>query len=304
MSLVNIRELGPYKIDRPFGLNNFSGVACHFNSLLQSLFSCPAFTHGMIQNRPYFESKNNSLSLCIISMLEFLIDKNVQIDVYLAKSPELSKYILMSLMKRLEENNKADEINLLFGRSQECAHEGLTLLLQMIDCDLINKLFELRWEKTYQCNACGYELKNTDAQFYHSVGHDRVADKKSFIINLRLRHEIIGDYNCENCKTKSTCKMVSKLTEMNKIIIVMFEKFTRKSYYYFPSTFMIKSACGFSLDINAVAQIEHYGSMSGGHYVSIASRNDKFYRFDDSNVSPAELGATDNTFLVFYHISY
>ena len=57
------------------------------------------------------------------------------------------------------------------------------------------------------------------------------------------------------------------------------------------------------LKYTAVARIEHYGNMNGGHYMCHALRGDgKWYCFNDSNVSEGSFEVTPNTYIVIYNL--
>lgn len=298
-SLVSIPELQRYIIRKPFGSINATGSMCHFNALLQALFSCPSFVKAMIEEKNTFRDKFNVLGCLLSDACAFLINDAVPDVDYQTKSQQISHIILNALEKTFKEKN----INTNFGDRQECAHEGLTLLLDMIDNKKISELFEQQHTKTINCLHCDHCLTITDNNIYHNVGTERITNKDQFIKNWYIKHELLSDYVCDKCNMKGA-NLTVKLTIINKIIVIMFNKFMHKKLEYFPSTFAIKSTKDKRVSINAVSQICHIGGMGGGHYFAIASRNDKFYEFNDSNVSEKSMEPNPLTFMVFYHISY
>ncbi len=298
-NLVTIPGLQRYVILRPFGSINATGSMCHFNALLQSLFSCPAFIRAMIEEKNYFVEKCNVLGCILSDSCAFLIDSNVSDSDYQIKSSKISHIILNALEKTFKEKN----INTNFGERQECAHEGLTLLLDMIDSKKISKLFEQEHTKTIICDNCNHTVEQTDRNIYHNTGGQHITDEQTFVFNWYTKKEKLNDYICDNCKQKGST-IITKASTINKIVVIMFEKFYRKTLEFFPNNFEILSTSEQHISINAVSQICHVGGMGGGHYFAIASRGNTFYEFNDSNVTEKNMEPNPLTFMVFYHISY
>lgn len=290
-------EMQPYIIDKPFGSMNVTGVMCYFNSLLQALYSCPSFVRSIIDNRTLFDDSKNLLGSALCRICEFLIS-DIDRDKYKAKAPYFAKYVLDALIIELDKQGK----KLNFGNNQECAHEGLTLLVDLLKCKPIEKLFTQKRKQIIKCMECHHIIEKEDINIYHNTGMELINDEPAFIKNWYKKVELLRDYTCDKCKSKS-CVLSNIVTAINDIIVIIYPKFFRKSLEYFPEKFTIKATDKTMISINAVSLIEHYGTMDGGHYTCRARRGKSIYHFNDSSYSECDLSPSTNTFMVIYHIN-
>jgi ubiquitin C-terminal hydrolase len=125
--------------------------------------------------------------------------------------------------------------------------------------------------------------------------------------NVLLTHlSTTDDFFCYICNKKTETKRVYSLTKVPEIIFCLHNLYVeyggqRKSRY-FPDQFKIDSINGGKLVYKLVGQIEHSGSLSGGHYWARALRKGEMvYMFNDLSVSSSNFISTPNTYIIVYH---
>jgi ubiquitin C-terminal hydrolase len=120
-----------------------------------------------------------------------------------------------------------------------------------------------------------------------------------------------ADFKCPRCNQKQSMFQTTRLKLIPEILVVLSKKYDiqglRKTDTVtdFPAELkfsgMDKSV---SIKYKAVSQIEHMGTMGGGHYNCNAMRKDgKWYTLDDTSVREGAFKPTSNTYLVFYHFA-
>jgi ubiquitin C-terminal hydrolase len=129
---------------------------------------------------------------------------------------------------------------------------------------------------------------------------------------LKMQNTFVDGFKCPKCEDTGKKFMSTRLTMVPEILIVLFKKYeVVKSYTEFPLELTFDTRVGNTLKYNLVAQCEHVGSFSmaggsGGHYYAICARKVEgetmAFQLNDSHCSPAELKATQNTYMAVYHI--
>jgi ubiquitin C-terminal hydrolase len=136
--------------------------------------------------------------------------------------------------------------------------------------------------------------------------------------NYITRHALYPeDYKCEKCGLKNAddnpITQIYRLARLSSVIVLSFHGFAshkkdkRSVPKYFPPQ-MSFNGTGGKLLYKVVAQIEHSGTVRGGHYIAKClrkspSNNIQLYCCNDSLITAAtELKATPNTYMVFYHL--
>ena len=89
---------------------------------------------------------------------------------------------------------------------------------------------------------------------------------------------------------------------LREIVVITFNKYHSKDNRWFPDELTFGAKGGTKLRYKIIGQVEHGGSMHGGHYYANAFRGDGFKRFNDSSVSGSTYGPTPLTYMVVYHI--
>lgn len=266
-----MKLLQPIFLSDPYGLYN-TGSICYFNSLLQILASCTSI---------YDITFNNSNAVENVFMKYVNMIKNNNVD------PNISSELIMTLHATLPN----------FGNGQESASEAFVLLLDQINNRQLKELFMHRFRCTNICNTC----KNiTEEKKDHSVVLNlfHVTDLKA--TDILLQENKLSDYKCEKCKELGSVRTY-RLTMLPEIIFCTFNVYNIKSKHLFPDILIFPGTTG-PLKYKLIGQIEHAGSLNGGHYWSRSLRKNNVYLFNDYSYQLSKFEPTDNTYIILYHV--
>ena len=293
-----------FYLPEAFGLIN-DGVLCYFNSLIQALMGCTSF------NEKLLNTKNEKL--------QPLIDE--YINIYNKKTNNCHKFI--AILNNLRINKPKININ-----SQSDIHETLIFLLETLDP--YKDKFQTWYKSEILCKSCN-KLSDTKQPSELIINIEQVDSLETHI--KRNLYEL-KDYKCD-CGASNSIQLLS-LIKVSEIIVLLFKKYQTKTKQEFPNNLRFRSSTG-ELNYKLVSQIEHFGSMYGGHYTCkslrvIANKNlglhlierckqknneyyktkiieineklskTKTYNFNDNNYNPDEFNNSINTYMVFYHL--
>ena len=260
--------------------------------MVQVLFSCPSFNQFMMENKYDYEELSkagNGLGRVYIELLE---ECGIQFkpDDFNIKVRNGSKILRDLIEARRKSHMKG---NLLHHRQEDC-HEGLTFFIEMLglneeDRDVgVEDLFSIRYRMKIQCRKCKDIKDGPKAPpnfmfnlFEESPLLQSSLNSKEAIEQYIRRHvNIPEDYRCDKCKVQNKIVngkvernvfQVYSLARLSDIVILVFNKYEQKKVKYFPTELDFPSKDG-TLHYEVVGQIEHYGSMRGGHYVTKCRR--------------------------------
>lgn len=257
-------------LPNPAGLYN-TGSICYFNSLLQVLISCTSLHTWSSKSKTELEDA-----------FKLFIDNSETLD------PMASTNLLSALRKKVPS----------FGNGQESASEAFVFLLNSIDNAELNNLFTHRFRYTITCKRCSHKTKEVaDTAILCEIFDTNNFTEK----NLLCRKQVLNDYKCDNCNLTGATK-ISKLTMLPEILVCLFNVYYTKKNHNFPNMLEFPGSNNRKLKYLLVGQVEHSGSLNGGHYWSRAIRKDGIYLFNDNSYSKSELIPTVNTYLVVYHL--
>jgi ubiquitin C-terminal hydrolase len=254
----------------PYGLEN-NGCVCYLNALLQSLISCTSF----ISSLKKIENKSDIVN-----------------DLINMRS---SCSILSHMRKKFPQ----------FGKSQESASEGLVLLLETIDNEDIYKKFNHIYEERIVCINCKTILSANREISIHFLLFDEDKLKTDGLDKYILEYyNTIKDYKgeCKKCSNTSftRCYLLKYIPE---IVVCILNRYLKRSDILLPETFKVVGTNNININYKKIAEINHSGSLGGGHYVCDAVRkNNKVYNFNDTHVSVSSLGTKKETYITFYHL--
>lgn len=264
-----MKALEPIFLPKPAGLYN-TGSICYFNSLLQVLASCTALHHWKSKSKNKLEDA-----------FEEFITNSTTFD------PMTSTNLLNALRKQVPS----------FGNGQESASEALTLLLNAIDNNVLNNMFTHRFKYTIKCMSC---FHTTEIIKDHSVLFEIFHTTEVNEINMLNHKTILSDYKCEKCNKLGAVKN-AKLTMLPEIIICLFNVYYTKVIHPFPDVLEFPGLDK-PLKYGIVGQIEHSGSLNGGHYWARALRDSGVYLFNDNSYSTSKIEPTASTYIIVYHV--
>lgn len=253
-----------------------TGSICYFNSLIQVLATCTS-----IQSI-HFEDKNE-IEIIFHKFIDSV--KNNNID------PLISSKMLFFLHKEIP----------TFGRGQESVSELFVLLINKINNKKLTELFVHRFRSRIICNNCKYiseEKKEYSTIFtmFH-INNNEINEN-----SIKNYNVVINDYKCEKCNSYGVTKLC-KLTMLPEIIFCIFNIYYKKNINYFPSNLKFSSKENTIIEYNVIGQIEHEGSLSGGHYWSRVLRKDGIFLCNDSIITNNSIiKPSNNTYLIVYHL--
>lgn len=264
-----MKQLESIFLPSPSGLYN-TGSICYFNSLLQVLASCTCLHHWKSKSKNKLQD---------------------EFEKFIQNSKNLDPMTSTKLLNVLREYNPK------FGHGQESASEALTLLLNTIDDNQLNNLFMHRFKYIIKCNSCGY---TSDKIMDHSILFELFHIKEVNVKNM-LKYDIsLTDYKCEKCNNIGAEKKAN-LTMLPEIIICLFNVYYNKAIHLFPDTLTFPGVDK-KLTYKVIGQVEHSGSLNGGHYWSRALRNNGIYLFNDFTYNESNIEPTKNTYFIIYHL--
>lgn len=312
-----------------FGCVNL-GATCYFNALFQSIISCPAFTKVLIEHRDMAEYKSNPVVRDMLAMYDIAFDRNLDP----AQQAIMLRNFAPTIWRSVFDKASLRQDNVKFTNGQECAREGFHLFLEALDgLHDIQNLFLHRYQTLIFCADCDDWVVNTECEYtmfevqpslsspqnpmFRNV--DPNYGKKRPLDQFLKKQNSCTDefFKCPRCNKADIKFQTTRLVMIPEILVVLAKKYDggmRKSHEItdFPEmmAFDGKKTDDAKADdepipmiYRAVSQIEHMGSMAGGHYNCHALRQgNEWYCLDDTHVSGGRFGPTPNTYLVFYHI--
>ena len=301
-----------------FGLHNM-GATCYFNAVIQALISCPAFNKSVreINSAPHSNKVLSYYGKMISTSLKNPLDNRLS-----HFSPLIWKEIFKYVQTRADIHK--------FSTGQQDAGEGLHMFMESIEkFNVLQDLFKHRYESTIYCPECKKEVSKKNCEYIlfdvpanletkqlkKFKNLDPTHGKKSGLRDFILRQNtfVDKDYRCPNCKVKGEKFMKLTLKMLPEIIIVMAKKYVHDGksskklnvMSKFPETMTFDGYSDkgrFDMNYEAVAQIEHAGSLKSGHYWAVCKRKDGWQTLNDSGVREGMFKPTKNTYIVFYHI--
>lgn len=343
-------------LPRPFGFAN-SGSDCWMNSVLQMFLSCTSLTQVMLDNPGEF--KSNAFSKQYLELVNLAhswppeagldgeiregghsgaggpngaaaaltADQRAAAQIKVAALRNALALIPGALRKKFA--GKASEA-MHFG--QNCANEAFTLFLSMLASARAEEQFRLKLEKQIVCPECRHlsameRYSLTFLNLYDPPKLDPTTPAESAVKwseHVRAHISHLTGYKCDKCDRTVSAYYLTELRMARSVIVIIFNKFVdapeNKRYYWFPLEFVLPAGKTAEHKYRLVAQVEHYGTRSGGHYVAKALRGGLgnattgpfgasgattapcgWYEFNDSSFTPTTPGATKNTFMIAYH---
>ena len=289
------------------GFHNL-GSTCYFNALIQSIISCNIFMDEINKidiNNYELYVKNTVSDISAINIIKLFQSYKVENN----NLSKLSANIWYELIKTTPS---------YFQMGQQCAAEGFTLLLDVLDkYSDIKQLFYHRVRSRIYCPDCNNvvsdnknmenmfivesNLNNEQIDCFKEI-HNTSTNIKDFVIN---NTGFIEGYTCEKCKIKSNKFTINNLTMVPSILVINYKNYDKQCHNItniFPEQLIFNGKKN-NLIYKAVAQIEHSGSVHSGHYWALCKRNNKWYNLNDMNISNVSgFLPTNNTYMIFYTI--
>lgn len=306
-------------ISKPFGLMN-TGVICYFNSFLQTLCGCSSFTSSVLENKEYL-LKTMTGNAIYNYVCKYAAIDDVAID---NTEPNIS-FSTIEILRALKFDLNKRRPNIRFGNGQESAHEVFVLLLDMMEPEdpetenfpllssinsPITKLFLHKCEWTLYCISCKKIIsKKIDYGVIFDMHHiDTHTGKKNTPLDfsklIKQHISSVEGYKCPTCLSESICRIYN-LKRIPEIVFCSFNIYFQENrkVRYIPPYLEFKTNNEEDKYIfKLISQIEHSGSLNGGHYWAKCLRNGGVYELNDMGISPSSFQSSPSTYMIIYHI--
>jgi ubiquitin C-terminal hydrolase len=312
---------------RAFGLVN-TGVICYLNSFLQTLVSCTAFVETVLSNKEYLSKTRTGAA--VYRFVE---------AAHATGTPPISADVSRALISDLKERRPNFRFGQGQESASETFTFIIDMMEPPRSADQsvsvpseVTNLFKNRFRCELHCRRCKSIVSTTtEYAINFNLFHIDAAPPRTpseFSSAIRTHSSITEDYYCEKCtcdcggayieyrngkshtrkceqcgelQQKSTAVRVYKLTLIPEIIFCMFNAYGAKISRYFPEEFEIPSVKGGSMIYKLVGQVEHSGSLGGGHYWARCLRQGGVFALNDTGISPSKFENTPYTYIVAYN---
>lgn len=289
----------------PFGLVS-NGNICYLNSLLQVLVGCPSFTREILQNQQQLKKLETGKVLA-----EFVNDYSCGLHPVLLTEKNYSVHIISAIINDLR-NLRSSRTRETFGSLQESVTEAFVFLIEILQqaSDSLPNLFVHESQCELHCLICLNMVSRTmDRTLVFNLFHldESMPNSDEEFLNTICRHlSRTEGYRCPNCGVQSNALRVYTLSSLSEILVCAFNGYNTSSMKtrvrYFPQELLFPTTEEKVLVYRLVGQIEHAGSLGGGHYWSRSLRqNGEVYLFDDMYVERSQFEHTENTYVIVYH---
>lgn len=331
-------DLEPYApgcVPQCFGLNNPKAL-CYLNSLLQAIIGCSAVVQAALSNRDYLGRTFTGIAFynfvyAAVPAARPVGSAPFNKDTTLACSS-------MAVLSALTADLAVRRPHIRYGSGQECASEGLVLLLDMMDDpsprrlddeidektgtaiviyeeNPIARLFYHRYQAVVFCQLCKESVSSeTDVAvqfnlFYYDELKKPPQTPREFSEMVRSQVSYLEGYRCNKCGEKAGGFRHYTLQMIPEVIVALFDIYRAASGSRFARYAPIRIPFLGNQDTliiyRQVAQIEQFGFRSGGHYITRGLRADgRVYRFDDSSILLSAFKPTPDSYMLVYHCEY
>lgn len=298
-------------VPQPNGLIN-TGVICYFNSLCQSLMSLSAF---------------NKL------MLSYDASDNVAEIVGTYRSMLKGNKVSQELVKQVYGYRKDNDFQWnISPYAQEDAYEGFILLLEILGEDIQNH-FHCRYKTEIMCHNCESSevlgFKSCQPEFAIDMTECTAQTDEDIQKFICSRREYPDGYRCEHCGVKNglQSKQIYKkdtLARLSSCLVLVYKNRQQSEVYggnpnriYLPKTLSFAGKYE-SMNYVLVAKVNHYGTLSGGHYTADCLRpctkNNRernlstketygVFNMNDNTFSSGSFNNNHHTYLAFYQFA-
>lgn len=206
-----------------------------------------------------------------------------------------------------------EEAALISNKSPADAPPGRPVEIHVASAESpITRLFLHRFRCELHCRKCRKVVsKETDYAVVFNLFHFdtlrvQPATVADFSKAVRLQVSETNDYTCPTCNEKTKAFRVYNLTMVPEIIVCSFNLYVGyggvRRARYFPERVEFLAVDGGKLVFRLVGQVEHAGSLSGGHYWARGLRaGERIHLLNDTGVSPTSFAPTPNTYMLAFH---
>ncbi len=264
-----------------FGLINFTGAACWFNSMIQAFLSSKKLINIIL---------TNEMRPPLIFELQLIITKKVDNLLTLSKFLQLPQQVSQQSDPSEFVDHFIEQLNNVYPIKPKFTHA----ITYHISC------------------YCGQKHMKREIGTYLSVSKDNIRNLQR---HLDGENEFI-EYECEHQEANQTPSIgkrkvirTAKLTRAPDLFIVHVKNYDEASgpmSSVYPKILSFDTFDDSKHIYNLTAVVEHHGSKtaeSGGHYTCTGIRSTGIYNLDDSNsYKVGDFPSSTNIYLLFYEL--
>jgi ubiquitin C-terminal hydrolase len=283
-------------VPSPFGLQN-TGAICWFNALMQMCLGLPSLNSTMVESAD--DLHDNPFAAEYVKLVKECLGLGERRDAF--DPAASSSLILQHMLTRL----RKEKPRIAMGTGQECADEGLTMFVEMLDCPKVNQLFNNVYELQITCDQCNQVVSTQRdgairIQMFTRMPLDT---QEEFCKFIRTHLSEVDSFKCDNCgHLMRKFLRVEKLKRLREVIIIIFNKYNEKDIRWFPTTLSFKAVQGGTLDYKLVGKVDHSGTRHSGHYWANSLRNGQWFTLNDMSVTPGTCAPEASTVMIAYHL--
>ena len=292
------------------GLKNMTST-CYLNTIIQQLFMIPMFRETILKiENPYKDNVLYELQLLFSALKIFEFSYYSPKSFVLAN--KLNFYEQMdadefygSLIDKIENDIKkiySKKMEEEASKMEEEEEKNNEKKENFTYKDMFNYFFGIKVLDELQFVDCGHKRYN---EFCYNNIQLEIRDFTNIYesLNNYFRTEIMdGDnkINCEQCNTKRTCHKHLLLKTLPNILVISLKRFEfdydtmlkykLNKYFEFPlvlnlKNYLIENHIEKNTEYDLTGITIHFGISEYGHYFDIIKGPDKWYKFNDMNVS-------------------
>ena len=205
------------------------------------------------------------------------------------------------------------------GHEQQDASEFIICLLNLIDEEIkkinsnsneIDDLFGINMNVRIKCkyNNCLQIFNNKEKNNFLILDiNDQTNTLDEIYRNFKSSDLLTEDnqYFCEKCNMKRNASKRYQIIDWPDNLIIILKRFKQNGQFITKQNQHINIDLFWRHGMSLVSAVIHYGNLNGGHYVNIGKILDKWYLFNDTNISLIQNENELNNILNFaYILSY
>ena len=189
--------------------------------------------------------------------------------------------------------------DLFCGFGQQDSTEFIIYLLDTIDEEIkqidktsqgIQPIFGIQFNSRIKCKLRDclqiYNKKESNNFILLDIDDDCTSLEEAYR-NFKSGEKLQSDnkYYCENCQAKRIASKRSTIEEWPQYLFIWLKRFSQKGKRFYKNSQELDIPIEWRHSNYLQGAVIHYGNLNGGHYVYIGKQNDKWYLFNDANVS-------------------
>lgn len=182
------------------------------------------------------------------------------------------------------------------GFGQQDSSEFIVCLLDIIQNELektkntINTIYGIKFNIRIKCKLRSclniVDIKETN-NFLILDLNPEIRSLESAYRNFKSCDKLNGEnsYYCKNCKEKRYASKRTIIEEWPNNLFVWLKRFQQNGHQLTKNPQPLDIPLIWNHGMELQSAVIHYGSLNGGHYVCVGKKYDKWFLYDDSNVS-------------------